>query len=116
MGALASIYKDQKRYADAERLGREALELRRRLLGPSHPDTANAKYDLACTLALAGKKSQALELLQDSMEHGLNPVSAGLIGQDTDFAPLHGDPRFERLSAEGKRLAAAPAGNGSGGH
>jgi hypothetical protein len=111
MGALASIYKDQKRYADAERLGREALELRRRLLGPTHPDTANAKYDLACTLALAGKKSEALELLRDSMEHGLNPESAKLIDRDSDFAPLHGDPRFERLAAEGKRLAAAPAGN-----
>jgi hypothetical protein len=28
----------------------------------------------------------------------------------------HGDARFERLVAEGKRLAAAPAGNGSGGN
>jgi hypothetical protein len=39
------------------------------------------------------------------MEHGLNPVSAGLIDRDSDFAPLHGDARFERLVAEGKRLA-----------
>jgi hypothetical protein len=50
------------------------------------------------------------------MEHGLNPESAKLIDRDSDFAPLHGDPRFERLAAEGKRLTAAPAGNGSGGH
>jgi len=115
MGTLALIYKDQKRYGEAERLGREALELRRRVLGPTHPETANAKYNLACTLALAGKKSEALDLLRDSMEHGLIPESAKLIDQDSDLAPLHGDPRFERLAAEGKRLAAAPAGNGSGG-
>jgi len=107
MSALATVYKDQKRFVDAERLGRQTLEIRRRRLGPSHPDTANAKYDLACTLALSGRRTQALELLRDSIEHGLNPESAKLIEKDSDFAPLHGDPRFAELVAEGKRLASA---------
>src|SRR5215831_9807080 len=94
MEMLALIRKDQKRFSEAERMMRETLELRRRLLGPNHPDTANAKYDLACILALAGKRPAALELIRDSIEHGLNAASAGTIGEDSDFAPLHGDPRF----------------------
>ena len=109
MAALAAVLKDQRRFAAAERLGRETLEIRRRREGPSHPHTANAKYDLACTLALAGKRTQALELLRDSLEHGLSPESAKAIERDSDFAPLHGDPRFAELVAEGKRLAAGSA-------
>jgi non-specific serine/threonine protein kinase/serine/threonine-protein kinase len=116
MLAMAIIYKDQKRFAEAERIGRETLETRRRILGPSHPETANAKYDLACTLALAGKRSQALELLRDSLEHGLTPASAAAIDQDSDFAPLHGDPRFAQLVAEGKRLAASSGSGEAGAH
>ena len=107
LGVLASVVKDRGRLAEAERLSRTSLDLRRRLFGPSHPETANAEYDLAGILALAGKRDAALEMLRASLEHRLNPASAIAIDQDSDFAPLKGDPRFVALVADAKRNARA---------
>ena len=41
-GSLAKMYESQGRYGEAGRLGREALERRRAVLGPDHPDTLSS--------------------------------------------------------------------------
>jgi len=107
MSMLATIWKDQGHLKDAERISRETLQLRTRLLGPSHHETASAKYNLAGILALAGKRDAALEMLRDSMDHGLPVRAAASLAADSDFKPLLGDPRFVELAAEGKRRAAS---------
>ena len=76
--------------------------MRRRLLGPRHPDTAGLEYNLACTLALAGRRDEAIATLRGALEHGLGARSAAAIDQDDDFKSLHGDAGFEALVAAGK--------------
>jgi len=103
---LALITKDRGQFAEAERLEREVLVVRVRVLGPNHPDTAMARYNVACILAMAGKQSEALPALRDALDHGLLPRVAAGIGEDSDFRSLRGDPRFERLVADGKAAGA----------
>jgi tetratricopeptide (TPR) repeat protein len=47
------------RSADAERLTRQVLEVRRRWLGEAHPDTASSYNDLATVLEAQGKLDEA---------------------------------------------------------
>ena len=44
---LASLYKSQGHYSEAEPLYTQALALRRRILGEEHPDVANSLNNLA---------------------------------------------------------------------
>ena len=44
---LASLYKDQGRYADAEPLNMRALAIYKKALGPDHPKFATALNNLA---------------------------------------------------------------------
>ena len=52
MVILASIFYDEGRLADAEKLYRDALDIRRRVLGPDHPDTLSLMDGYATTLAV----------------------------------------------------------------
>jgi hypothetical protein len=47
MADLAATYHQQGRYAEAEPLTSQALDLRRGVLGERHPDAFQAMYDLA---------------------------------------------------------------------
>jgi tetratricopeptide (TPR) repeat protein len=62
-------------------------------------------YNIACTHALLGEKSEALEFLERDLAE--NHPSAGSLAQkrewarkDPDLASLRGEPRFERLFGE----------------
>jgi tetratricopeptide (TPR) repeat protein len=103
---LAEVLDDLHRYADAEALYRENLAVTRRVLGPDHPDGASVQYNLACNLALRGRRSEALTLLRDAMDHGLPVRTALAIEHDSDFQSLHVDPRFTVLVADARRKAA----------
>ena len=48
---LATILYNQAQYADAERIQREVLGVRKRVLGVKHPDTLISASNLTCTLA-----------------------------------------------------------------
>lgn len=104
---LAILIAGEGRYPDAARLERETLEIQHRVLGPDNPDAASVEYNLAGDLAHLNQKDEALALLRHSLEHGMPVAGMAHMGDDSDLSPLHGDPRFEALVAEGKRRAAA---------
>ena len=95
---LALAYLGLGRKADAIRLGREAAErfpvARDGLVGP------DVLLTLAAIYVGAGEYDAAL----DQLEHLLSipsPVSSGLLLVDPLYAPLRGNPRFERLVRQG---------------
>ncbi|WP_292619852.1 MULTISPECIES: tetratricopeptide repeat protein [unclassified Nitrobacter] len=47
MDNLASVYKDEGRYAEAEPLYKQALAIREKALPPDHPDVAQSRKNLA---------------------------------------------------------------------
>jgi serine/threonine protein kinase/Tfp pilus assembly protein PilF len=104
---LGLTLKYEQRYAESERVYRETLERLRRALGAEHPDVASAAYDLACVLALEGKRDEALSNLETSVEHALNKEKRQSLERDGDFESLHGDPRFQALAASSRQRAAA---------
>jgi tetratricopeptide (TPR) repeat protein len=113
MNLLAAVYMDEGKYAQAEALFTQTLEVHKRVLGPENPDTAGIIYNLGCLAARRGNKDQAIALLRQSVDHGLYPSADLGIGKDADLASLQGDPRFAALVvhakqvAETKRMAAA---------
>ena len=46
---------------------------------------------------IAGQSDQALDLLEQLVESRSGKVSPGFLRINGDFAPLRGNPRFERL-------------------
>jgi serine/threonine-protein kinase len=96
---LALAYAGLGRKADALRLGREGAQLvpvaRDAFDGPGQ------LLDLAEIYVRTGEYDAAL----DQLEYLLSipsPVSSGLLRVDPLYAPLRGNPRFERLVREGK--------------
>jgi tetratricopeptide (TPR) repeat protein len=57
--AIASVLQDQGQHSDAERVLREALMERARVLGPEHPDTILTRHWLAVALDYQGKNAEA---------------------------------------------------------
>ena len=108
MDNLANSISEQHRYSEAEQLERQTIELRRKVSGPEHPLTAMAVYDLACILALQGRRDEAFAQLRQSMEHGMPLKTLAGIPSDSDLQSLHSDPRFVVIVAEAtKRLTTA---------
>lgn len=73
----------------------EALEAHRR--ASQFPQARPvALYNMACALALQGKSEQAIEALENAIDAGF--VSQRPISEDTDFASIAGDDRFQALA------------------
>ncbi len=104
---LAAVLIDQKRYIEGEKLLRETLALERRILGSEHSLTAVTRYNLGCVLALRDRREEALSLISEAVDHGLEPRGDLNIEKDPDLQSLHGDPRFAALVAHAKERAAA---------
>jgi adenylate cyclase len=77
------------------------------------PDDAVGQYNVACALAQMGEAEQALDLLEAC--HVKMPAEAvHWTKNDSDFASLHGHPRFQELIRRGEaRLAAAKLDQGA---
>jgi hypothetical protein len=101
------LLKREKRYAEAEATIRQTLEGRRHALGPGHPDTAGAAYDLACILALEGKPDESFSNLRYAVENALSAETRLGLEKETDLKSLHGDPRFAAVVASARQSAAA---------
>lgn len=78
-----------KDYASLEALTRAQIALQ--------PEDASASYNLACALAMQGKKDLALAALAKSAAFGL--AEPALFDQDPDIASLRDDPSFPALKS-----------------
>ena len=110
MANLAETYALEGRPAEAEKLYQKTLEVQRRVLGPDNPDTATTTYDLAFVAIRRGDRERAFRLFREALDHGLPPEYSMTIEADPELISLHGDPRFERLVARAKELAAVGQG------
>ncbi len=64
---LASLLQDQGRYQEAESYFRQALEAKRRLLGPNHPSLGRAANNLALLLMEQQQYDEAEPLLEEAL-------------------------------------------------
>jgi tetratricopeptide (TPR) repeat protein len=71
MNNLAIVYSKEGRYGDAEALGSQALEIRRRVLGPEHPETLSSMNNLAIVYQYETKYKQAQALFSKASEISL---------------------------------------------
>ncbi|TYT73011.1 tetratricopeptide repeat protein, partial [Microcystis aeruginosa] len=65
---LAHLYHSQGRYTEAEPLYREALDLRKRLLGDNHPDVATSLNNLAALYCYQGRYTEAEPLYLEAIK------------------------------------------------
>ena len=64
---LAELYRSQGRYTEAEPLYREALDLRKQLLGDNHPDVAQSLNNLASLYYYQGRYEEAEPLYLEAI-------------------------------------------------
>ena len=67
MASLGNLYKQQRKYAEAEELLTEALAARRRQQGDDHPDTLTSMNNLGMLYKQQGKYTEAEELLTEAL-------------------------------------------------
>ena len=65
---LASLYSEQGRWKEAEKLGVLAMETTKRVLGTEHPDTLASMANLASTFSIQGRWKEAEDLEVQAVE------------------------------------------------
>jgi hypothetical protein len=68
MANLASTYRNQGRWKEAEELEVQVMETRKRVLGAEHPDTLTSMANLAYTLKDQDRDDEAIELMTSCLE------------------------------------------------
>ena len=68
MNNLAVILNQQGRYNEAERIQRQTLELKERVLGHEHPSTMDSMKNLAVVLDHHGRYKEAQRMVQQTLE------------------------------------------------
>jgi eukaryotic-like serine/threonine-protein kinase len=106
---LRDILMKENNYPEAENVSRQIQARQVRVRGPEHPYTAYATYFLACLVAHQGRKSEALSLLKEAVDHGLDPKNDLAMANEEELKSLHGDPRFTALLRHAKQQASRPA-------
>ncbi len=99
---LALCLTHEGRIAEAEPLFRKALQTTARL--GVEKDFAEANFDYASGLAVAGRRDEAFPYLCKAV--GLHWRETEDMANDEELKPLRGDPRFEALVASVKQSAA----------
>ena len=84
---LGGLYTRQGRVADGLRMDRKLVKLQ--------PQNATAHYNLACSLALSKRKSDALRALQRAVKLGY--ADFDWMQQDPDLEVLKQHPEFQSL-------------------
>jgi non-specific serine/threonine protein kinase/serine/threonine-protein kinase len=107
MEVLADDLAGEHHYGDAGKMERQVLDAHLRTLGFDDRITADDRYTLAGYMAHEGKREEALSLLGEAIDHGLDPETALGMEKDTDLDPLHEDPRFVALVARARERAVA---------
>jgi tetratricopeptide (TPR) repeat protein len=91
LGMLAEIYRMQGRYAEAEPLYQQALAIKKKVLGPEHPDMAMTLNNLAVLYKSAGKYAKAEPLYRHALaifEAALGPTHPKAITCRQNYAEL----------------------------
>ncbi len=70
------------------------------------PEDPTWNYNLACSLALDGKTSEALDALERAIDLGFR--NADMIAGDGDFVKIAGMPRFKELVEDARRSVNRP--------
>jgi tetratricopeptide (TPR) repeat protein len=91
---LAQVKHKKGEYAAAEFYYKRYLNA----YASTDADVSVVHYNLACCLALQGKKEEALEELEKAIESDPE-LYGGHAAEDPDFETLRGDERFKRLTA-----------------
>src|SRR5216684_4049298 len=76
MQVMGEVYLNLGLFSRAKDLEQQSLDIRRRLLGPEHPDTLNSMSDLADALNHDGHYAEAVKLNRETLEirrHVLGP-------------------------------------------
>lgn len=84
---LGGLYTRQGRIADGLRMDRRLVKLQ--------PGNATAHYNLACSLALSKRKSDALRELQTAVQLGYSDFD--WMQQDPDLEALKRHPKFQAM-------------------
>lgn len=90
------FHMDHGDFSEAERL--EKIMYDEAAARPGAREQGVARYNLACFYARAGRKAQAMTLLNEALQYA--PDLKSWSREDTDLANLHGDEEFEKLTAE----------------
>ena len=67
MSNLANTYRDLGRHEDALAMKESALEFRRRVLPPRHPDIAASLYNISSSYEQAGNMPRAVECAREAL-------------------------------------------------
>lgn len=86
-------YYIRKNYKMAEHYYQRALAI-----DPTH---MVAHYNLACAVALQGRRLESVKHLRAAVEHGFSDVEA--LDRDDDLAPIRDHPEFEKIRAAAER-------------
>ena len=103
MLGLGATYFNEGRYTDAERVYDEALSVARRV--PNNSVVAMLFYNRACWAAIQNQRQESLADLEQAVNHGFKRAEE--MAADDDLKSLRGDPRFNAILADAKKLAAA---------
>jgi serine/threonine protein kinase/tetratricopeptide (TPR) repeat protein len=109
LNALALASAHQGRFAEADDLARQALDLESRQRAAQHLIYGYSTYYQACIAAIAGRRDDAISLLEKSVARGLWPEALAFMPLDPDLQSLHGDPRFDALAARARKPASSHA-------
>ncbi len=92
---LGGLYTRQGRIADGLKMDRKLVKLQ--------PRNATAHYNLACSLALSSRKTDALRSLRQAVQFGYRDFD--WMQQDPDLEKLKQHPEFRSLLAQLKAPA-----------
>jgi len=106
---LRSIFMNEHNNGEAEKVARQIQARQLRVWGSEHPYTAYATYFVACLVAEQGRKTEALSLLKEAVDHGLDAKTDLGLADEDELKGLHGDPRFTALIRHAKEQASRPA-------
>jgi hypothetical protein len=99
MANLASTYRNQGRWKEAEELEVQVMETKKRVLGEENPDTLTSMNNLAFTLKGRGQNAEAIKLMEKCVQlrmlvlgadhpHSTLSSSAALIGWQTERSEI----------------------------
>jgi hypothetical protein len=103
-GNLAQSLSGQGKYAEAEQIEREVLDVKRRVLGEEHPSTLTTANNLAASLSRQGKHADAERIHREVLGAERRVLGAEHPGTLTTANNVASSLRFQGKYAEAERI------------